>query len=171
MHCFGKHDNRGCACCHLEIRLILGHLRFRMKTAITSRIARFIESLQKGRNSQVRGREPSALTSTTLSELSRSRSTILQIAMVGFTACRKFFVLFCSATGQLGGGMEGVWLTHKTTTLQLNVYKYMLESENNLRVNAMFLGQVHPSLERARLIRVPCMREELELIVTDQLAR
>ena len=27
-------------------------------------------------------------------------------------------------------------------SLQLNIYKYMLESENGLRVNAMFLGQV-----------------------------
>ena len=32
----------------------------------------------------------------------------------------------------------------------------------------MYLGQVHPCLPRARLITVPCMREELELIVEDQ---
>ena len=47
----------------------------------------------------------------------------------------------------------------------------MLETENGLRVNAMFLGQVHPSLSRARLISVPCMRDEIELIVADQIAR
>ena len=47
----------------------------------------------------------------------------------------------------------------------------MLESENGLRVNAMFLGQVHPSLPRARLISVPCMqRDEIALIVQDQIA-
>ena len=48
---------------------------------------------------------------------------------------------------------------------------YMLETENSLRVSAMFLGQVHPSLPKARLIRVPCMKEELDLIVADQIAR
>ena len=47
----------------------------------------------------------------------------------------------------------------------------MLESESGLRVNAMFLGQVHPSLPRARLISVPCMRDEIDLIVADQIAR
>lgn len=46
----------------------------------------------------------------------------------------------------------------------------MLETENGLCVNAVFLGQVHPSLPRARLIRVPCMRDEIELIVADQIA-
>ena len=47
----------------------------------------------------------------------------------------------------------------------------MLESENGLRVNAMFLGQAHPSLSRARLISVPCMRDdEIDLIVADQIA-
>ena len=55
--------------------------------------------------------------------------------------------------------------------LQLNIYKYMLETENGLRVSSMFLGQVHPSLPRGRLIRVPCMREEIEFIVEDQIAR
>ena len=45
----------------------------------------------------------------------------------------------------------------------------MLETENGLRVNAMFLGQVHPSLPRARLISVPCMRDEVDLIVADQI--
>ena len=51
------------------------------------------------------------------------------------------------------------------------VYKYMLETEYGLRVSAMWLGQVHPCLPRARLIEVPCMRDELELIVEDQVAR
>ena len=55
--------------------------------------------------------------------------------------------------------------------LPLNVYKYMLETEYGLRVSSMYLGQVHPCLARARLIEVPCMKEELELIVDDQMDR
>jgi hypothetical protein len=55
--------------------------------------------------------------------------------------------------------------------LQLNVYKWMIETELGFRVAAMYLGQVHPCLPRARLITVPCMREELELIVEDQIHR
>ena len=53
--------------------------------------------------------------------------------------------------------------------LQLNVYKWMIETELGFRVAAMYLGQVHPCLPRARLITVPCMREELELMVEDQI--
>ena len=55
--------------------------------------------------------------------------------------------------------------------LQLNVYKWMIETELGFRVAAMYLGQVHPCLPRARLITVPCMREELELVVEDQIHR
>ena len=55
--------------------------------------------------------------------------------------------------------------------LQLNVYKWMIETELGFRVAAMYLGQVHPCLPRARLITVPCMREELELMVEDQIHR
>ena len=47
----------------------------------------------------------------------------------------------------------------------------MLQTENGLHVKAMFLGQVHPCLPRGKLIRVPCMREEMELIVEDQISR
>ena len=47
----------------------------------------------------------------------------------------------------------------------------MLETEFGFRVGAMYLGQVHPCLARAKLIQVPCMREELELIVEDQIHR
>ena len=56
--------------------------------------------------------------------------------------------------------------------LQLNVYKWMIETElTGLRVAAMYLGQVHPCLPRARLIEVPCMRDELQLVVEDQIGR
>ena len=53
--------------------------------------------------------------------------------------------------------------------LQLNTYKYMLESEAGFRVASMYLGQVHPSLARGRLIEVPPMAEEMSLIVEDQI--
>lgn len=52
---------------------------------------------------------------------------------------------------------------------RLNVYKYMLETEYGFVVSGMYLGQVHPCLPRARLIEVPCMKAELELIVEDQI--
>ena len=48
---------------------------------------------------------------------------------------------------------------------------YMLETEYGMRVSKMYLGQVHPCLPRARLIEVPCMRQELDLIVEDQIER
>jgi hypothetical protein len=53
--------------------------------------------------------------------------------------------------------------------LQLNVYRWMLETEFGMRVSSMWLGQVHPCLARAKLIQVPSMQEELELIVEDQI--
>ena len=52
--------------------------------------------------------------------------------------------------------------------LQLNTYRYILETEYGMRVASMYLAQVHPCLARARLIEVPRMEEELELIVEDQ---
>ena len=55
--------------------------------------------------------------------------------------------------------------------LQLNVYKWMLETEAVLHVSSMYLGQVHPCLPRAKLIEVPCMRDELLLMVDDQIRR
>ena len=47
----------------------------------------------------------------------------------------------------------------------------MLETEFGMRVSSMWLGQVHPCLARAKLIQVPSMQEELELIVEDQIHR
>ena len=55
--------------------------------------------------------------------------------------------------------------------LQLNTYRYILETEYGMRVTSMYLAQVHPCLPRARLIEVPRMQEELELIVEDQINR
>ena len=56
-------------------------------------------------------------------------------------------------------------------SLQLNVYKYMIETETNLRVVGMYLGQAHPSLLRGRLIELPNMDDELGLITEDQISR
>ena len=56
-------------------------------------------------------------------------------------------------------------------SLQLNTYRYILESEYSMRVSSMYLAQVHPCLPRARLIEVPRMQEELDLIVEDQINR
>ena len=55
--------------------------------------------------------------------------------------------------------------------LQLHVYKWMIETELGFRVAAMVLGQVHSCLARAKLIQVPSMVEELELMVEDQIHR
>ena len=56
-------------------------------------------------------------------------------------------------------------------SLQLNTYRFILETEYGMRVSSMYLAQVHPCLLRARLIEVPRMQEEMELIVEDQISR
>ena len=55
--------------------------------------------------------------------------------------------------------------------LQLNLYRYMLESEYQgfCIEERMFLAVVHPDLSAPRLIRVPYMQEEMLLIVEDQI--
>ena len=55
--------------------------------------------------------------------------------------------------------------------LQLNVYRSILEDEYNYRVSLMLLGQVHPELAGPKIIFVPRMEEELQLVVEDQIAR
>ena len=55
--------------------------------------------------------------------------------------------------------------------LQLNVYRSILEDEYNYRVSLMLLGQVHPELAGPKIIFVPRMEEELQLVVEDQVAR
>ena len=51
-----------------------------------------------------------------------------------------------------------------TYALQLNMYRYILESEYGFTVSAMYLAVVHPSLTSPRVIAVPRMQEEIELI-------
>ena len=55
--------------------------------------------------------------------------------------------------------------------LQLTLYKYICESEYDLRIDSMFLGVVHPSQDKPRLIKMPYLREEIEMIVEDQILR
>ena len=55
--------------------------------------------------------------------------------------------------------------------LQLNTYRFILETEYGIRVSSMYLAQVHPCLPRAILIEVPRMQEEMQLIVEDQISR
>ena len=53
-------------------------------------------------------------------------------------------------------------------SLQLNVYRWILESEYFLDVAMMALGQVHPELSAPRLIRVPRIAEEMDLLIEHQ---
>ena len=53
-------------------------------------------------------------------------------------------------------------------SLQLNVYRWVLESEYGIEVSMMALGQVHPELSAPCLIRVPRMEEEMELLIQHQ---
>ena len=55
--------------------------------------------------------------------------------------------------------------------LQLALYKYICESEYGLRIDSLFLGVVHPTQDKPRLIRMPYLREEIEAIVEDQISR
>ncbi len=54
--------------------------------------------------------------------------------------------------------------------LQLNVYKYMLESEYGAKVSAMFLGCCHPCRSFPLVIEVPSLDTEIRFLVEDELA-
>ena len=56
-------------------------------------------------------------------------------------------------------------------TLQSSLYKYICESEYGLKIDNLFLGVVHPTQDKPRLIRIPYLREEIEAIVEDQISR
>ena len=49
--------------------------------------------------------------------------------------------------------------------LQLNVYRYILESEYGMAVSSMLLAIVHPESEAPRLIACPRMQAEVEAMV------
>ena len=52
-----------------------------------------------------------------------------------------------------------------TSTLQLSLYAYILETEYEYYVSAMYLCVVHPDIEKGRCIEVPRLRAEIEAVV------
>ncbi len=56
--------------------------------------------------------------------------------------------------------------------LQLNTYRFILECEYGYAVGGnMYLAIVHPGLAKPRLVRVPLLQEEMEMLVEDQVSR
>ena len=55
-------------------------------------------------------------------------------------------------------------------SLQLNVYRHVLESEYSLNVTMVALGQVHPENAGPVVVQVPRMEQEVELLLEDQVA-
>lgn len=49
--------------------------------------------------------------------------------------------------------------------LQLNLYKYILETEYNEKVASMWLAMVHPNLKVPKLVCVPSMAAEVDAII------
>ncbi len=54
--------------------------------------------------------------------------------------------------------------------LQLNLYRYMLESEYGLIVNKMYLGVVHPSRLLPQVLEVPRLEAEIAELVEYEIA-
>ena len=50
-------------------------------------------------------------------------------------------------------------------SLQLNLYRFVLETEYGHQVSHMFLGIVHPSAAGPRLVSVPRLEMEIEALV------
>ena len=56
--------------------------------------------------------------------------------------------------------------------LQLNMYRYILESEYGFYIGEnMYLGVCHPESQTPSLIRVPLLQVEIDIIIRDQIAR
>lgn len=53
--------------------------------------------------------------------------------------------------------------------LQVNLYAYILETEYGYTVSSMYLAQVHPGLLRPKLISIPRMDQEIELLVEHEI--
>ena len=49
--------------------------------------------------------------------------------------------------------------------MQLNSYRFILESEYGMRVNSMWLGLAHPRLSAPRLVEVPRMEREMAALL------
>ena len=54
--------------------------------------------------------------------------------------------------------------------LQLNIYRYILESEYDMSISGMFLGICHPTRSEPVCVQIPCMDYEIGLI-SDQRTR
>ena len=55
-------------------------------------------------------------------------------------------------------------------SLQLNLYRFVLESEYALRVSSMWLAVVHPSLAQPRLVEVPTLSQEVQAILDHEIS-
>ena len=57
-----------------------------------------------------------------------------------------------------------------TYCLQLNTYRYILESEYNMEVGSMFLGVAHPQRDKAQVIELPRLDDEIAALVDHEIA-
>ena len=49
--------------------------------------------------------------------------------------------------------------------MQLNIYRYILQNEYGLSVNAMYLGVFHPTRQQPLCVRVPFMEDEMQFLL------
>ena len=49
--------------------------------------------------------------------------------------------------------------------LQLNIYRFILQSEHSLTVNALFLGIFHPSRSEPLCVQLPFMDDEIQALL------
>ena len=49
--------------------------------------------------------------------------------------------------------------------LQLNIYRFILQSEHSMTVNALFLGIFHPSRSERLCVQLPLMDDEMHALL------
>ena len=49
--------------------------------------------------------------------------------------------------------------------LQLNIYRFILQSEYSMNVSTLFLGVFHPSRSEPLCVQLPFMDEEMEALL------
>ena len=49
--------------------------------------------------------------------------------------------------------------------LQLNIYRFILQSEHSMTVNALFLGIFHPSRSEPLCVQLPLMDDEMHALL------
>ena len=54
-------------------------------------------------------------------------------------------------------------------SLQLNIYRYILESEYDMRISAMYLGVFHPNQETYLHVVIPFLDAEIEKVVNTEM--